>query len=241
MAGADLYQNDLAQIHLDGYGFHWERAAPVILRWLETAGITNGVLVDLGCGGGQWMERAAGHGYHVCGIDVSCAMIRAARKRLPHARLVCGSFAEVDLPPCDVVTALGEPLNYLHKKSSIRKVFTRVYRALRPGGVFVFDAREPASEPTTPRTVARVADTWACVAEIREDFRGGVIVRHITTFRRVGRSYRRRTEVHRLKVCPQPEMLSWLREIGFRVRAFRGYGDYRLASGQAAYLARKPT
>lgn len=52
-----LYGADLAHVHVDGYGFHWERASPAVLKWLRESGVRKGTIVDLGCGGGQWLAR----------------------------------------------------------------------------------------------------------------------------------------------------------------------------------------
>lgn len=235
-----LYQKDLSFVHIEGYGFHWENAAPAILRFFKQHGIEEGTVVDLGCGGGQWLERLVERGYEVCGIDVSARMIDAAKKRVPSARFILGSFSDVELPPCDAVTSLGEPINYLGQKRAIRRTFRRVYQALRPGGMFVFDAREPARKPVAPRTVARTGDGWACISEIVEKPEQNSLVRHITTFRQVGKLFRRAEETHSLKVYPQAETSAWLREVGFRVRRYPGYDEYRFPPGQIVFLAEKP-
>jgi SAM-dependent methyltransferase len=233
----DLYQADLARIHIDGYGFHWQSAAPALEQWIRGAGIHSGTVVDLGCGGGQWLARLAALGYTPVGVDVSEAMIRAARQFVPAAELHCGSFASIRLPPCDAVTSLGEPLNYLPSAAHMRRTLRNVYRALRPGGLFVFDVRTPATKPVAPRTAARVGDDWACIARIEED--GVRLTRRIATFRQNGRNYRRGEETHVLRLCSRAEMTAWLRDLGFRVRTKRGYGDYRLAPRHTVFVARK--
>lgn len=115
-----------------------------------------------------------------------------------------------------------------------------MHSVLRPGGVFIFDARGPATGPVEPRVAARVGETWACIAEIREDHEAVTILRDITTFRQVGEGYCRAHEVHRLKIFPKNVTAGWLREreLGFRVRTYHGYGEYRLAPRQSAYVAR---
>ncbi|HEX2475450.1 MAG TPA: methyltransferase domain-containing protein, partial [Lacipirellulaceae bacterium] len=236
----DIYQEDLAKIHIDGYGFHWESAASAVLRFLRENGIKEGTIVDLGCGGGQWLERLSREGYTVCGVDRSPSMIKAAKKRVPKGTFILGSFADVDLPRCNAVNALGEPINYLDGQQSIRRVFRNVFQALRPGGIFIFDAREPATRPVEPRIHTRLADEWACISRIEEDGTKNSLVRRITTFRKVGTSYRRREELHALKLYSKSEMVRWLREAGFRVRTYRQYGKYKLAERQSAYVARKP-
>lgn len=239
MSAQDIYHEDLAYIHIDGYAFHWKGAADAVLALLQKHGIHDGLVVDLGCGGGQWLDRLASAGYATCGVDASSSMIRAARKHAPRATLLLGSMADVQLPHCDAVTSLGEPINYLDGKRSIQRTFRHVYAALRPGGIFVFDAVRPAPTGIARRTAARVGNSWACVAEIEEDGARNLLVRQITSFRKVGKHYRRREEVHRLKVYRPKEMLQWLRQIGFRVRTCRAYGDYVLRHRQIVFVARK--
>lgn len=240
MSSTDIYQEDLAKIHIDGYAFHWESAASAVLRFLRDNGVEKGTVIDLGCGGGQWLERLMREGYTVCGVDRSESMIKAAKRRVPLGKFILGSFANVNLPYCDAVTSLGEPINYLDGQQSIRRVFRNVFQTLWPGGVFIFDAREPATRRVEPRIHARSGENWACIARIEEDGAKNMLVRHITTFFKVGDNYRRRNELHRLKVYSKSEMLRWLRETGFRVRTYRQYGEYRLADRQSAYVARKP-
>jgi SAM-dependent methyltransferase len=239
MTTSRLYGDDLAQIHIEGYDFHWKGAAPAVLQWLRKAGITSGTIVDLGCGGGQWLQHLAAHGYDPVGIDASAAMIRAARKLVPQAKLIHGSFADVELPPCDAVTSLGEPLNYLNSLRGFRRTLKNVYRALRPGGLFVFDIRVPPAAPVETRTHARVGDDWACIALIDEE-PNGHLVRRITSFRKRGGAYRRSEEIHELQLFPQAQVRSWLSKLGFRVRTVRAYATYRLAPRQVIFLAQKP-
>jgi SAM-dependent methyltransferase len=234
----NLYNTDLAHIHIDGYGFHWESAAPAILRWLDEADIRGGTAVDLGCGGGQWLAKLASHGFAPVGVDISPVMIRAARKLVPQAKLLCGSFADAKLPSCDVVTSLGEPLNYLPNSAQFRRTLKNVAAALRPGGLFIFDVRLRSSKPVAPRTAARMGDDWACIADIEEDT-AGRLTREITTFRRHGRSYHRSQETHRLQLYSSTEITAWLRALRFRVRTRKHYGDYQLGPRQAVFVAKK--
>ena len=245
MPAQTLYQDDLARIHIAGYDFHWKRAAPAVLDWLRQAKITSGSVVDLGCGGGQWLQHLEARGYTPVGIDQSAAMIRAAKKLVPKAKLIQGSFADVDLPACDAVTSLGEPLNYLNSLPAFKRTLKNVYRALRPGGVFIFDVRLPPKKPVPTRTAARMGDDWACIAFIDED-PSGRLVRRITSF--VGRShassphataYRRSEEIHELQLFSAADMRSWLTALGFRVRTARAYGSYRLAPRHIIFLAHK--
>lgn len=249
-----LYQPDLARIHIEGYAFHWESASPAILQWLAATDIRTGTIVDLGCGGGQWLAQLAEKGYSPVGVDISPTMIRAARKLVPGAKLICDSFADAKLPPCDAATSLGEPLNYLPNRTQFRRALRNVARALRPGGLFIFDLRVPATKPVPPRVVARTGDDWACISCIEEvptkpsplgrvpgegASPTGRITRHITTFRRHGRGYRRHEEVHRLLLYAKSDISAWLKSLDFHTRTARGYGEYLLGTRQVVFIAQK--
>jgi SAM-dependent methyltransferase len=236
----NLYHDDLAFIHVDGYGFHWEGAADAILDWLKQSDISNGLIVDLGCGGGQWLANLSKAGYDTCGIDVSPSMIQLARKASTTSTFVCGSFAEVEIPKCDAVTSLGEPLNYLNSGPALRRTMKNVFAALRQGGLFIFDVRHPTAKPPVIRESHRASKDWFCHSRA-EELTAGELVRHITTFRRnVDGSYRRDKEVHRLKLFSRSEMTQWLREIGFRVKTTSSYGSYKLGPQQSVFICRKP-
>jgi SAM-dependent methyltransferase len=116
----------------------------------------------------------------------------------------------------------------------------RVYRALRPGGLFIFDVRVPATRPIGTRVTTRVGDDWACIAFIDEYLATQRLVRRIVTFRRRGRTYRRGEEIHKLRLYPKQKIAEWIRKLGFRVRTYRGYDAYRLGPRQVVFVARKP-
>lgn len=236
----DLYRDDLAYIHVDGYGFHWEGAADAIIGWLKQNGVLSGLVVDLGCGGGQWLARLNKAGYDTCGVDISPSMIQLAKKASPSSSFICGSFADIELPACDAVTSLGEPLNYLNSGPAIRRTMKNVFHALRRDGSFIFDVRHPTTNTATAVETHRKSKDWFCHSRAEES-ETGKLVRYITTFRRnIGGSYDRDEEVHRLKLFPRAEMMKWLREIGFRVQVRNSYGPYQLGPRQSVFLCRKP-
>ena len=237
-----LYDADLAEIHVEGYGFHWEGAAASLLTWFDDYGVSkSGLVVDLGCGGGQWLNVLTKEGYKGCGIDVSESMIRIAKRNAPNADFMCGSFDEVIIPDCVAATSLGEPLNYLNSGPAIRRTMKNVFSALLPGGVFIFDVRHPPIKAVEVHHHHKAKKDWFCYARIEENHLTNRLTRHITTFRLLkGGNYRRNQEIHRLKVFSRAEMSKWLRQVGFRVQTKRGYGNYRLGPRQSVFICRKP-
>jgi SAM-dependent methyltransferase len=240
----DFYREDVAYIHDVGHADFALRSAPGILEILRENGVTEGLVVDLGCGSGQWARELLWAGYRVLGIDISEAMIGLAREKAPGAEFRVGSLFEAEIPPCDAVTSISEVLNYLfdpeNEGRGLERVFGRVYGALRPGGVFVFDVLGPGQVP--PGTRARgfsVGEDWAVLNEKEEDRERGTMERRIVSFRKVGEHYRRDEEVHRVRLYDSEEVEAKLEEAGFEVTTMGGYGDYPFGENHAAFVGRR--
>lgn len=239
------YGEDLAYIHDVGHAEFALESAPGILKILDHRGINDGLVVDLGCGSGLWARELVDAGYRVFGIDVSEAMIEIARRRTPEAEFRVGSLFEVEIPRCVVVTAVSEVLNYLFDAENEDlgpiRLFRRVYDALVPGGIFVFDVLGPGQVP--PGTRAKgfsVGKDWAVLSEREEDAGRGTMERRIVGFRRVGELYRRADEVHRVRLYDPSGLSAELERAGFQVRTMRSYGDLSLSENHKAFVASKP-
>lgn len=238
-----FYGSDLAYIHDNGYSYFALNAAPNILKILKKHEIHKGLVVDLGCGSGQWAEDIYNAGYKVCGVDISPAMIRIAKKRVPNAKFIRGSFLTAKLPKADAVTAMGEAINYLDSGKSMIRVFRKVFDALRPGGLFIFDVYEPAkSKPDQFQIHSRIDKDWAIYVVVNEDSAKNRLTRDITSFRQVGKNYRRTQEIHELRLFKGTVVAKWLRSIGFKFKTSRGYGSYKFPRSRClAFVARKPS
>ena len=240
----DFYREDLAYIHDVGHADFALRSAPGILRILRENGVPEGLVVDLGCGSGLWARELLRAGYRVLGIDISGAMVEIAREKAPGAEFQVGSLFEATIPPCDAVTAVSEVLNYLfdpeNEERGLGRVFGRVYEALRPGGVFVFDVLGPGQVPGGKVRGFSTGPDWAVLNEKEEDEQAGTMERRIVSFRRVGDLYRRTDEVHRVRLYGPDGITADLSRAGFEVTTMRAYGDYPLAENHAAFVARRP-
>lgn len=241
-----FYGPDLAFIHDAGFGVFAQRAAPWLLAELRRRGIGRGRVVDLGCGSGIWAARLIRAGYEVVGVDISADMLAIARRRARGAQFVCGSLLRAAIPACDAVTALSEVVSYAADRragmSALERLFGRVYRALRPGGLFVFDI---ATRGRASGTVlgSRSGRDWVTVVRAIENARTATLTREIMSFRRMGRSgraWRQSDEVHLLRLYEPGRVTRALERWGFRVRRVRGYGRLRFAAGWVGFVARKP-
>jgi len=99
----------------------------------------NPVIVDLGIGTGALAAHclSARPRARLVGIDEDVEMLAAARRRLGR-RLIGtrGSFEDVELPDCDAVTA-SLALHHVPTAARRARLFRRIHRALRSGGVMI--------------------------------------------------------------------------------------------------------
>jgi hypothetical protein len=169
-------------------------------------------------------------------------MLRLARASAPRAHFRRASLFRAALPPCGAVTAIGEGLGYAFDRAAgwraLEGLFRRVHAALAPGGVFVFDVLAPGQlPPGAVRHAHREGDGWATLVDATE--RRGVLTRRITAFRRVGRSWHRAHEVHRVVLYDRRALRRALVRAGFAVTELRAYGHLRLGPRHPAFVATK--
>jgi SAM-dependent methyltransferase len=235
-----IYAADLAYVHDAGFDDYARRAAPEIVRLLrhrlprrQSKG-RRLVVVEFGCGGGTLAGRLAGAGFDVLGVDQSRAMIQIARRRAPQARFAVGTLADTPLPQCDAIIAIGEVVNYLPAGTAraiqrhdreLSAFFARAAAALAPGGLLLFDFMAGSAGRTFPMKV-RAGSDWAIAASARAA--GKLLIREITTFRRVGAGYRRSHEQHFVRLYSQATITAALRRAGFAVAMRRRIGPVTL-------------
>jgi SAM-dependent methyltransferase len=240
----DAYDEDLAYIHDAGFGRFARGAAALLLEDLRQRGINRGLVIDLGCGSGILGEQLVAGGFDVLGIDISPALLALARQRVPGGQFRVGSLLTAELPPCVAVAVVGECFNYLfdsgHSVAGVRQALGRIFEALAPGGLLLFDVAEPGRVPGPgPSRTSMEGDDWAVLVTAEEDRPQEVLTRHITSFRKVGELYRRDHEVHRLRLLPRATVVAWLEAIGFQVQTLAGYGEVPFFPGHVGFLARK--
>jgi len=110
--------------------------------------VTPRTAVDLACGTGSTTFPLLRMGIAAIGIDSSPHMLARARARAEEKGLKV-EFREGDMRrftvklPVDLVTCLYDSINYILDPEELAGVCRCVCRALRPGGLFIFDANTP--------------------------------------------------------------------------------------------------
>jgi len=168
--GADLFWDDphisqsMLEAHLDPHSDAASRRPETIDRtvdWIVShLGMAPGTRVlDLGCGPGLYAQRLARMGMEVTGMDYSRGSLAYARRQAAAAGLdvkyVLQDYRDLDeTAEYDVALMIYYDLGAL-SDGDRDLVLSRIHRALRPGGKFVFDVLTQ-----TGRRMARAEPGW---------------------------------------------------------------------------------
>ncbi|MBP5607362.1 MAG: class I SAM-dependent methyltransferase [Lachnospiraceae bacterium] len=115
-----------------------------IINELRTAGIGDGLILELGCGTGTVCELMAEAGYDMTGVDNSPRMLDTAneKKRISGHDILylLQDMREFELyGTMRAIICICDSINYLTDKSDVLKCFKLVNNYLDPGGLFIFD------------------------------------------------------------------------------------------------------
>ena len=124
--------------------------------------------------------------------------------------------------PVDAVICALDSLNYLSRPDDCRKTFRRVYDALKPGGLFVFDINTPAKlRGLDGQVFLDENEDSYCVWRAEFDQEENRCYYGIDLFRRRGTLWERSFEQHCEYAYDPAELTAWLEAAGFaQVRQF---------------------
>jgi SAM-dependent methyltransferase len=111
-------------------------------------------VLDIACGTGPHLARLADRGYAMAGLDLSAANVEFLRERLAakgqRAELVVGDMTDFRLRrPVDAALCMQDSQGHLLTNEQVVAHLRTVGRALRRGGLYIFD-RYMASSWTDP-------------------------------------------------------------------------------------------
>ncbi|MGW2714675.1 class I SAM-dependent methyltransferase [Streptomyces sp. NPDC001356] len=138
-----------------------------------------GCVLDIGCGTGRLLRRAReeGHRGRLLGLDPAAAMLVQARRARPDVEWVLGDVrvrrwrGEFDL-----VVMTGHAFQELVTDEEIRVCLRAARAALRDGGRFAFETRNPGArawERWTPDRVHEISAADGTAVRVWHEVRGG--------------------------------------------------------------------
>lgn len=190
-------------------------------------------VVDLACGTGSLSLLLAQKGYRVLGVDLSEDMLAVAYEKtmsLEENRpyFIHQSMQKLRLPyQVDCVVCCLDSLNYVTKPADCRAAIQRIYGALAPGGMFLFDMNTPEKfRAMDGQVFLDEDDDVYCVWRASFSEADRLCAYGMDIFQRAGQVWHRSGEEHLEYAYEPEEILGYLREAGFT--SVSVYGDRTL-------------
>jgi SAM-dependent methyltransferase len=223
--------------------FH-SAAFPILERIFLPRLPARGRVLDVCCGSGYLAGLLSARGYRVHGFDASPAMIDLARVHAPDASFeVADATGYRARARFDGAVSTFDSLNHILNLADLTASLRRVSSALKPGAPFAFDVLlEAAYQTDWANNFSLVrADHVLLISGSGFDFRTRLAHCRITTFRKIGKQWRRADIEVRERCYSTEEVDHALREAGFANCACYPARDFgmagQLGDGRVFYVA----
>ena len=188
---------------------------------LKREGLKPRTAVDLACGTGSVTAILARQGLDVTGVDLSEEMLTVAMEKvmdMAHPpRFVCQSLQTLKLPRgVDLATCALDSLDYITDPADCAEAIRRVYKALNPGGIFIFDVNTPEKlRAMDGQVFLDEDDDVYCVWRGEFDEETNICSYGMDLFQRRGNLWERSFEEHREYAYSQTQLTEYLKAAGF--------------------------
>ena len=188
---------------------------------LKREGLTPRTAVDLACGTGSVTAILARKGYRVIGVDLSEEMLTQAQQKVGDLEtqplFLCCSLEELNLPRgVDLAVCALDSLDYITDPAACREAIRRVYKALNPGGIFIFDVNTPEKlRAMDGQVFLDEDDDVYCVWRGEFDEETNICSYGMDLFQRRGQVWHRSFEEHREYAYSEKQLREYLRCAGF--------------------------
>ncbi|MBF0362951.1 MAG: class I SAM-dependent methyltransferase [Oligoflexia bacterium] len=205
-------------------------------------------LLNLGCGSGNHDFELSKLGFKITGVDASKSMIECALNKqksdplfLENIRFkladICSfSFSNMELTNTsfDSVISLFHVSNYFTSNSQLLTFFRQAYRALKEGGIFIFDSwYGPAVLNQQPEArIKRVEDNnnviWRMTTPELKVNENVVDVNYTLIIKdKLSKQINELKELHKMRYLFLPEIENYLDEVGFKLLSAHEFSTER--------------
>lgn len=208
-------------------------------------------VLDVGCGVGRLLSAYDRTGWTAIGIEPDADFYTLAAEVARQSsclKVMRGGFLDIDSESAfDLVTAINDPLNYVLDFNQRVEALRRVYRALRPCGVFflemtnfVYKLRHYA--PMTEETDEIDGVQVKHIMQHEIDFHNALWIHHDEYVLDGEPSLIHK--IHRLAIITLPEILRLLEQTGFKeIKTFNSYDakESEPVTGKSMLIAAQKT
>lgn len=177
--------------------------------------------VDLACGTGSVAILLAQQGMQVTGVDMASDMLTVAFQKAQDMEnrplFVCQSLQELTLPRgVDLAVCALDSLDYITDPADCQEAIRRVYKALNPGGIFIFDVNTPEKlKAMDGQVFLDEDDDVYCLWRGAFDQETNICSYGMDLFQREGTIWRRSFEEHQEYAYTQEQLVTYLKAAGF--------------------------
>jgi SAM-dependent methyltransferase len=199
---------------------------------LDREGVLPRTAADLACGTGSVALRLAQKGLQVTAVDMSEEMLCVAAQKAEcldnRPVFICQKLQQLHLPRgVDLAVCALDSMDYIIDPEDCKLAIAKVYKALNPGGIFIFDVNTPAKLKAMDGQVFldENEDTF-CVWRGEFDEQTNICSYGMDLFQRKGNLWQRSFEEHQEYAYREAQLVSYLKNAGFN--GIEVFGDRRL-------------
>ena len=198
---------------------------------LSREGLNPKTAVDLACGTGSVTVLLAQRGLRVLGVDMSQDMLCEAWDKAQNLEnmptFICQQLQHLHLPRgVDLAVCALDSLDYITEPADCEEAIRRVYKALNPGGCFIFDVNTPEKlRAMDGQVFLDEDDDVYCVWRGEFDDKTNVCSYAMDLFQLKGNHWERSFEEHREYAYSAQQLVGYLKQAGFT--AIQVYADRR--------------
>ena len=184
---------------------------------LKREGLNPRTCVDLACGTGSVTAILVEKGLQVTGVDLSEEMLTVASQKAPGAWFICQRLQELSLPRAvDMAVCALDSLDYITDPRDCEEAIRRVYKALNPGGIFIFDVNTPEKlRAMDGQVFLDEDDDVYCVWRGEFDEETNICSYGMDLFQREGDAWYRSFEEHCEYAYSAQQLVGYLKNAGF--------------------------
>lgn len=204
---------------------------------LESEDVQPRTAVDLACGTGSVAVLLARAGMRVTAVDMSEEMLCIASQKAQDLdnppTFVCQQLQKLHLPRgVDLAVCALDSLDYITDPADCAEAIKRIYKALNPGGIFIFDVNTPEKlRAMDGQVFLDEDDDVYCVWRGEFDEATNICSYGMDLFQRRGNLWHRSFEEHREYAYSQQQLTGFLKDAGFTSIAV--YADAELIPPRA--------